>query len=247
MPKIKILLEYDGSNYHGFQRQKNAHTIQEEIETAIKILTGEAIRIKGAGRTDAGVHALGQVIAFDTQASIPPERWALALNSKLPPDIFAHRSEAVSVDFNPRFSAVSKQYTYKIFRRTTGKIIYRDYAFCSDEPLDIEAMRQACNLIEGTHNFKAFCSSGSSVKNFVRTIYSCQLDDTDDWLQMHIKANGFLYNMVRIIMGTLLEIGRKQMTPAVIPGLFKVQDRNLAGPTLSPAGLYLIKVDYPDS
>lgn len=245
MPKIKIVIEYDGSQYHGFQRQKNVNTIQQEIETAIRNLTGEIVSIEGAGRTDTGVHALGQVIAFKTDASIPADRWSLALNSKLPPNIFAHKSEEVPVDFHPRFSAVNKLYKYKIYRKRQGRIIYRNYALCSEEILNIEAMQKACSLLEGTHNFKAFCSSGSSVKNYIRTIYSCELNDGEEWLTMDIKANGFLYNMVRIIMGTLLEIGRNKISPEFLTQLFRVQDRSLAGPTVSPAGLYLVNVEYP--
>jgi len=245
MPRIKVVIEYDGSQYHGFQRQKNARTIQEAIETAIRNLTGERVSIQAAGRTDTGVHALGQVIAFETNASIPAQRWALALNSELPADIFAHKSEEAPLDFHPRFSALSKCYRYKIYRKKQGRIIYRNYALCNEEKLNIEAMQKACRLLEGTHSFKAFCASGSNVKNYIRTVYSCELKEERDWLTMDIKANGFLYNMVRIIMGTLLEIGRNQISPEYILELFRVQDRSLAGPTASPAGLYLVNVEYP--
>lgn len=244
MQRIKLTLEYDGTNYHGFQRQKNAPTIQAEIEKGIAKLTRENITIISAGRTDTGVHALGQVIAFDTASNIPIDKWGVALNSVLPPDIKVISSELVPLDFHPRFDAKSKVYIYKIYRKEQGKTIYRNYALCMSEPLNLPAMQEACKLIEGTHNFKSFCASGSSVKNFERTVMRCNL--TEDWpfINLEIEANGFLYNMVRIIMGTLLEIGQNNLNPEIISDIIKAEDRSAAGPTAPPQGLYMVEVKY---
>jgi tRNA pseudouridine38-40 synthase len=245
MAKVKMLIEYDGSNYHGFQMQSNAHTIQAEIETAIYNLTGENCRIDAAGRTDTGVHALGQVIAFKTNASIPGNKWALALNTKLPADIRAHKSEIVNDDFHPRFDALQKTYKYFIYRREIGASIYRNFAYCYHYQLDVEAMQKACTYIKGTHDFRAFCSSGAIVKHYVRQVDECELQETEGWLKLHISANGFLYNMVRIIMGTLLQIGKKRFPASYMQEIIVGQDRKKAGPKVPPGGLYLMEVKYP--
>lgn len=244
MHRIKLIIEYDGSNYHGFQRQINAHTIQAEIEQGISKLTGENITIISAGRTDTGVHALGQVVAFDTDSRIPFDRWSLALNSVLPPDIRVIKSELAPADFHPRYDAISKIYNYKIYRKEQGKTIFRNYALCMTEPLNIPAMQEACKLIEGTHNFKSFCASGSSVKNFERTVKSCTLTEEWPFVNLEIEANGFLYNMVRIIMGTLLEIGQNNLKPDSITHIIKAENRAAAGPTAPPQGLYMVEVKY---
>lgn len=245
MQRIKMVLEYDGSAYHGFQRQINAHTIQAEIEGAIYDLTGETLSITAAGRTDAGVHALGQVIAFNTAATIPPEKWVLALNSKLPEDIRILESQAVTADFHPQYWAHKKSYTYLIYRQKQGATFYRNYALINTEELHLEEMQSACSLIEGRHDFRAFCASGSSVKSWERTVFSCKLQDDQPWLRLHIEADGFLYNMVRIITGTFLEIGRERYRAEQILHILASQDRGMAGPTAAPQGLYLKSVEYP--
>lgn len=244
MHRIKLIVEYDGSNYHGFQRQKNAHTIQEEIENGIVKLVGQNIPIKSAGRTDTGVHALGQVVAFDTSSSIPPDKWRFALNSVLPPDIRVISSELAIPDFHPRYDAISKVYKYKIYRKVQGKTIFRNYALCMTEPLNIPAMQQACKLIEGKHNFKSFCASGSSVKSFERNVINCSLTEEWPFVNLEIEANGFLYNMIRIIMGTLLEIGQNNLSPKIITDIIRAENRSAAGPTAPPQGLYMVEVKY---
>ncbi|NLB89470.1 MAG: tRNA pseudouridine(38-40) synthase TruA [Syntrophomonadaceae bacterium] len=244
MHRIKLILEYDGSNYHGYQRQKNAHTIQEEIESGILKLVGQSINTISAGRTDTGVHALGQVVAFDTDSSIPPEKWSFALNSVLPPDIRVISSELASSEFHPRYDAISKIYNYKIYRKAQGKTIFRNYALCMTEPLNIPAMQEACKLIIGKHNFKSFCASGSSVKNFERTVMNCAITEEWPFVNLEIEANGFLYNMVRIIMGTLLEIGQNNLKPEMMSDIIKAENRALAGPTAPPQGLYMVEVKY---
>ncbi len=244
MKRIKAVLEYDGSCYHGFQIQKNALSIQEKIEISIENLIGEKASIMAAGRTDARVHALGQVIAFDTSSSIPPEKWQFALNSILPPDIRVVSSSEAQAGFHPRFDAVDKRYIYLIHRKQSGKVFYDRYAYCDLEALDLELMQQACSLFLGRHNFKSFCSSGSSVKTHERHIKECKLEEKGPFIRLDITADGFLYNMVRIIVGTLLDVGRLNYQPEDISDIILAQDRTQAGPTAPPQGLYLYSVNY---
>ncbi|MEN6349142.1 MAG: tRNA pseudouridine(38-40) synthase TruA [Syntrophomonas sp.] len=245
MGRIKLIMEYDGSNYHGFQIQKNAHTVQAELEKAIYRLSDEQVTITCAGRTDAGVHALGQVVAFDSGATIPGDKWTPALNSFLPADIQVLESRQVKDSFNPRFDAVSKRYIYKIYRRKNGASIYRNYSLCNTEELDLKAMQEGCGLIEGRQNFRAFCASGSSAKTFERRVIRCQITEKEPWLCLEIEADGFLYNMVRIITGTILQVGRSKYSPEYIKEIISLRDRTLAGPTVPPQGLYLVVVNYP--
>ncbi|HCF48963.1 MAG TPA: tRNA pseudouridine(38-40) synthase TruA [Syntrophomonas sp.] len=244
MQRIKMIIQYDGSQYHGFQIQLNAHTIQAALQEAIYRLTAEKVSVLFAGRTDTGVHALGQVIAFDTSASIPAQRWGLALNSFLPPDIQVLESEAARADFHPRFLAVTKHYRYRIYRSPLGAVCQRNYAWCNTEKLDLEKMQRACAYLRGTHNFKSFCASGSPVKTFTRTVSRCQMEEDDHYLFLDIAADGFLYNMVRIITGTLIEVGRGRLKAQNLAEILARQDRRYAGPTAPPQGLYLLGVDY---
>ncbi|HHV16638.1 MAG TPA: tRNA pseudouridine(38-40) synthase TruA [Gelria sp.] len=244
MARIRMTVEYDGSRYHGFQIQHNANTIQAELENGIKRLTGEEASIICAGRTDSGVHALGQVIAFDTHSSIPEDKWHFALNSFLPADIQIIESSECSPFFNPRYDALSKTYHYIIYRQNKGSIFYRNYALHNTDSLNIVAMQTACKLLEGRHNFKSFCASGSSVKTFERSVFRCNLIEEKPFLRLEIQADGFLYNMIRIIMGTLLEIGRGSYCPETIKEIIAAQDRSRAGPTAPPQGLYLMAVEY---
>ncbi len=244
MKRIKAILEYDGKGYHGFQIQKNAFTIQEAIESSIERLIGHRVPIIAAGRTDAGVHALGQVIAFDTDSSIPEDKWPFALNSILPADIRLISSCQAQADFHPRFQAVDKKYIYYIYRRQRGRVFYSPYAYCNLEKLDIEAMQQACKILLGRQNYKSFCASGSKVKTFERHIKECQVSQNASFIKLEIRADGFLYYMVRIIVGTLLEVGRLCIKPEQIKEIIQAQDRSQAGPTAPPQGLYLHSVNY---
>lgn len=244
MSRIKLIIEYDGSNYHGFQIQANAHTIQAEIEQAIYKLAGQPCSVISAGRTDTGVHALGQVVIFDTEASIPPEKWKFALNSLLPLDIRVISSELVSGNFHPRYDAISKLYKYQIYRQEKGLTFLRHYALCVLEPLNIVKMQEACNYIMGRHDFKSFCASGSMVKSHERYVMKCEIIETEPYLYLEIEADGFLYNMVRIIMGTLLQVGRGNIAPTQVKDIITAKDRKLAGPTAAPQGLYLVEVKY---
>ena len=242
-----MIIEYDGGGYHGFQKQENAHTIQAELEKQIKRLTGETVHVQSAGRTDAGVHARGQVIAFDTVATIPGDRWRPALNSFLPPDIRVLHSAAVSSSFHPQFQAVSKRYSYYLYREQSGEVFYRHYALCITESLQVEEMQQACRDIIGRHNFLAFCARGSTAKTFERTVRKCCLTSDGPFLCLDIEADGFLYNMVRIVMGTLLQVGRSKILATEIADIIQSRDRTRAGPTVPPQGLYLVSVTYlPD-
>ncbi|HZJ85435.1 MAG TPA: tRNA pseudouridine(38-40) synthase TruA [Syntrophomonadaceae bacterium] len=244
MHRIKLIIEYDGSNYHGFQRQKNAPTIQAEIEKGILKLIGTEQPIISAGRTDTGVHALGQVVIFDTKSSIPPEKWPFALNSVLPSDIRVLASLLVPSTFHPRYDAVSKLYKYRIYRHKVGRTFVRNYALSYSKPLDMLAMQAACDYIKGEHDFKSFCASGSSVKSYVRNVMDCYFIEEDDYIDYFIEANGFLYNMIRIIMGVLLEVGQNQMPPARVKEIILAKDRRLASATAPPQGLYLVEVKY---
>lgn len=245
MAKIKLVMEYDGSHYHGFQRQLNANTIQAELEQAIYHISRESVAVIASGRTDAGVHALGQVAAFSTETEIPADKWCLALNSFLPDDIRILESEAVSSAFHPQYDALYKSYCYLIYRKKERAAFYRKYALLCDQQLDIKAMQSGCNHILGRHNFRCFCASGSGAKTWERTVHICNLADEGDWLKLNITADGFLYNMVRIIMGTLLEIGRGRFQPEQITEIIASCQRSQAGPTAAPQGLYLCSVRYP--
>lgn len=245
MPKIKLVMEYDGSNYHGFQKQRNANTIQAELEQAIHKISRETVAVAAAGRTDTGVHALGQVASFRTELELPADKWRLALNSTLPKDIRILQSEAVYSAFHPQYDALYKSYRYLIYRKKEQAVFYRKYALLCEQELDIEAMQTACRHIVGRHDFRCFCASGSGARTWERTVYLCQLEDEGDWIKLNITADGFLYNMVRIIVGTLLEIGRGRIQPEQITAMIDSCDRSQAGPTAAPQGLYLCSVKYP--
>ncbi len=244
MKRMKMVIEYDGSGYHGFQRQNNAHTVQAELEAQILRITGEQVTVSGAGRTDAGVHARGQVIAFSTNSPIPDTRWKYALNRYLPEDIKVLESQEVDESFHPAFDAVRKRYQYRIYRQRPGAVFVRKYALLNTEKLNLDAMMEACNEIIGYHDFHAFCSSGATSKTFDRTVYQCSLHEEGPELILDIAANGFLYNMVRIIVGTLLEVGRGKLSAEELAKVILNGKRSLAGPTAPPQGLYLMEVSY---
>lgn len=244
---VKILLEYDGTNYHGWQRQKNACSIQEVLEEAISVMTGENIRITGAGRTDAGVHALGQVANFKTSTRIPLEKLPYAINSRLPDDIAVKSALAVPEDFHARLSAKAKVYTYTIYNAPFPSPLLRKYTYFFPLPLDMDAMRQATGLFVGIHDFSAFRASGSPVKTSVRRVNRLEVSRSDDLIRIEIEADGFLYNMVRIISGTLLDVGLHKICPEEVASIIASGDRDRAGKTLPPQGLCLLRVIYPQA
>jgi len=244
MRKIKLTIEYDGSSYNGWQFQKNAPSIQEALSRAIKKLTGEDVIPEGAGRTDGGVHAYGQVASFYTASGIPAEKFTPALNTYLPDDISIISSEEVSDGFHARFSAKGKHYRYIIINRPQRSAIWAKRAWHIREKLDFYAMNEAARLVLGHHNFRAFCASGHSVKTFDRTMFHSEWRKDGDLYIYDIKGDGFLYNMVRIMVGTMADIGKGRLTPDIITEAIRSGDRNLLGVTAPPYGLYLMEVYY---
>ncbi len=244
---VKLTLGYLGEKYNGWQIQKGqAHTktIQGELQRAIRTLTGEEVQMTAAGRTDAGVHAFGQVAAFLTQSTVPANRFPDALNCILPDDIIIYRGELAAKGFHATKDAVGKWYRYIYYLGEQPHVFFNKVAYKVHGLLDIEAMCQAAPLLEGEHNFKSFCSVNSLAKNHVRNVRQCQVKKDGDFLYLDIYADGFLYNMVRIIAGTLLSIGRKKMNAFEIPQIIEGRSRFLAGSTAPAKGLTLIRVDY---
>lgn len=246
MRNIKLLIEYDGTNYKGWQIQKNANTIQEELIKAIYKITGENIDVNGSGRTDAGVHAKGQVANFITNSQIASHRFADAINSVLPEDIVIKNSCEVPADFHSRFYAKGKRYSYTIHNSMYPKAIGRNYAYHTRycDKLDVNKMIEAAAYFIGTHDYAGFMSAGSSVKDTVRTIYSINIDSDNDTIKIDYHGNGFLYNMVRIITGTLLYCGLSKIEVIQMEELIKSKDRKRAGATVPAKGLCLEEVFY---
>lgn len=244
MKNIKLIIEYDGSRYCGWQRQKNAITIQQVLEEALRKLCGEEVQLIGSGRTDSGVHARGQVANFNTDSRIPPERFSYALNSLLPRDIRVICSAEVSMDFHARFSATAKRYRYSIVANRHGTAIGWQYYYHIPMVLDIKAMEQAIQYYKGTHDFAAFMAAGSPVKSTVRTIYDARILKEQDFVHFLFTGNGFLYNMVRIMAGTLIDVGKGKISPDSVPGILASRDRKQAGHTAPPHGLTLEEVYY---
>ncbi|MFZ5942563.1 MAG: tRNA pseudouridine(38-40) synthase TruA [Bacillota bacterium] len=246
MRNLKAVIEYDGTNYHGFQVQQNKElaTIQGTLESCLMRVLKEPVKITGAGRTDAGVHAEGQVINFFTESKIPLERFPLAINCKLPSDIAIKSIEEVEKSFHAQYAAKGKYYIYRIYNNRIPSVFYRNYAYFVPYEIDKKLIKKGCQMFIGTHNFKGFASSGTTVKNFERTIFSCDFVPQGELWEFHIQGNGFLYNMVRIIVGTLLELGKGKRDLESIKEVFLTQKRVLAGQTAPPHGLCLKKVFY---
>lgn len=246
MRNIKIIIEYEGTNYSGWQIQKNASSIQEEIQKAILKITRENVNLIGAGRTDAGVHARGQVANFNTLSSIPEDRFAWALNSVLKDDIVIKNAHEVPMEFHSRYDAKSKIYSYTIHIGMFPPAIMRRYAYHLKygRMLDLKKVKRAADYFVGTHDFKGFMASGSSVSDTVRTIYSIEIIEEGDFLKIFYHGNGFLYNMVRIITGTILFAGVDKIDPDCIPSIIKKRERNLAGVTVPAHGLCLENIYY---
>ena len=315
--RILLRVAYDGTNYHGWQLQPNAATIEGELNRALRALTGEEIVVTGASRTDAGVHALGNVAVFDTTSRIPAEKFSYALNQRLPEDIVIQSSKQVADDFHPRHCDCRKTYEYDILNRTFPLPAYRNTAYFLYGTLDIEAMQKACQAFLGEHDFASFCAAGAQVQTTVRTIYSLTVEcrplteagtpvspasgeavnaadgkhgeqvqqaqsasgemlnaaagesdeqvqqaqpesgetaipaaggtnagSADQLLTICVKGNGFLYNMVRIIAGTLVEVGRGHIKPEEVAGIIAAKDRANAGPTAPARGLRLVEIEY---
>lgn len=243
MKNIKLTLSYDGTNYHGFQIQQNAVTIQAKLESALQTIFGEPIRITAAGRTDTGVHALGQVVNFQVDTRIPLERLPHAINANLPADIVVTAAEIVPRKFHARYSAQSKVYRYTIDCAQFARVLTRHYAYHVRYPLDVTAMQQAAATLEGKHDFCSFMASGSAVKTTARHLRHLDVAEQEQYLIITAEADGFLYNMVRIIVGTLLEVGRGKRAPD-LSAVITARDRTAAGWTAPAHGLVMLEVKY---
>ncbi len=243
--KVKIIVSYDGTEYNGWQIQPSGNTVQGQIENAIFLLTGEKVRVTGSGRTDAGVHAEGQVASFSISTeSIPANKFALALNTVLPDDIKVIKSEGAEENFHPTRSAKRKTYVYSMYLSEVCLPLKERYALKVPTNLDVEKMREASELLIGEHDFKAFSSGGTAVKTTVREIYSIKIEKTGIDLSVSITGNGFLYNMVRIIVGTLLKIGEGRAEKEIITEMLENRKRDSGGKTLASKGLKLLSVEY---
>ena len=242
--RIKLTIEYDGTAYAGWQRQENALAVQQVIEEALTKLTRARVVIAGASRTDAGVHALGQTAHFDTESRIPPDKYAFALNTLLPADIRIRKSEAVSEDFHARFSNKGKRYRYLIYQSPHAGALNRNTHAHVIYPLDDEKMRRELTALIGTHDFAAFAASGSVVKDTVRTIYSASLTRRGDELELLVEGSGFLYNMVRIIAGTLISVGAGRLEEGAFARAIQSGNRLDLGVTAPAHGLTLMEVYY---
>ena len=244
MPTFKLVLEYDGTNYHGWQVQPNLPTIQRALETAISRVAQHEVSVTAAGRTDAGVHALGQVAHFTTSARLSAEEWQRALNGLLPPDIAVQTVEEVPDTFHARFSAKSKFYRYRIFARVQRSALSRSKILHYPYPLDLDAMEVAARSLVGTHDFTSFQGSQTDNENPVCAVSKLTVDRFGDEVIFEVEGNRFLKQMVRAIVGTLLEVGRGKLQAGAVAGILAAKDRTKAGPTAPAHGLYLVKVDY---
>ncbi len=242
--RVRLTVAYDGTAYHGWQAQDNAVTIESELNSALTGLLGEPIQVIGASRTDAGVHALGNIAVFDTTARMPAEKISYALNQRLPEDIRVQLSEEVASDWHPRRTESRKTYEYRIYRGTFAMPVRRLYTYFTYHDLDVESMRRAARYLEGEHDFKSFCQTGAQVESTVRRIYSIELCEQGPELVLRICGSGFLYNMVRIIVGTLMEVGRGKRRPQDMEAVLAACDRRMAGPTAPARGLTLVKYDF---
>lgn len=241
-----IRVAYDGTNYHGWQIQPNGITIESELNRHLSQLLREEIHVTGASRTDSGVHARGNVAVFDTSARMPAEKISYAMNTRLPEDIRIQESREVAADFHPRRCKSVKTYEYKIYNRRFPDPCVRLYSLFYYWDLDLEAMKKAAAFLVGTHDFTSFSTARADVTDRVRTIYELNLSKEGDMITLRIRGNGFLYNMVRIITGTLLRVGGGFILPEEIPDILRAKDRERAGETARPEGLTLIKIEYPE-
>lgn len=244
MKRVKGIVAYDGTDYSGFQVQPDQITVQEEIEKALHLITGEEIRIAGSGRTDAGVHARGQVFHFDTESTIPIQKWRLILNNKLPDSIVIQSIEEIDSSFHARFDVKQKEYRYCIDNAQVPDIFRHRYAWHIRHTLDVEAMREATKHLVGTHDFTTFCSAKTHVEDKVRTIYDLRVELEGSLLWVICRGNGFLYNMVRIIVGTLVNVGEGKYSPEEMKRFLDGCNRELAGKTAPPQGLTMWEVFY---
>ncbi len=245
MRNIRLTLEYDGTSYCGWQRQKNGLSIQQVVEESIGRITGEKVRLIGSGRTDRGVHALGQVANFHTDSSLKERGLLLGINSVLPEDIVVRTLDEVEPDFHASFSAKSKIYLYRICNRSVRPAIERRYSWFLWQPLCVEAMRESAALFLGSHDFSSFCSTHADGSNRVRTVLSLKIEkDCREFVKIFIEADGFLRYMVRTIVGLLADVGLGKCTKEKVREIIEAKNRPSAGLTAPPQGLFLLQVKY---
>jgi len=245
MQRYKCTISYDGSRFSGYQVQPHKRTVQSELEAVLtKMHKGEIVKVAASGRTDAGVHAKGQVIHFDSPLPIPEERWETALNSMLPEDIVVHSVMKVGPSFHARFDAVGKEYRYVLQLSSKRDPFRRHFAYQYPFKVNVAAMKEASTLFLGTHDFTSFCSAKTEVEDKIRTIERIDFFQEDELLTIRFEGNGFLYNMVRILVGTLLEVGTEARKPKEMADILEKRDRRFAGKTAPAQGLYLWQVFY---
>ncbi|WP_250648809.1 tRNA pseudouridine(38-40) synthase TruA [Peribacillus frigoritolerans] len=245
MPKYKCVIAYDGTDFAGYQVQPEKRTIQSEFEAVLaQMHKGTIIKVTASGRTDSGVHAKGQVLHFESPLTFPTENWIKAFSALLPTDIIVLEVDIVPDDFHARFHTTGKEYRYIVARSKLRDPFKRNYAYHYPYPLNMEAIREAISYLIGTHDFTSFCSAKTEVVDKVRTIKEMDFEEGDDFLVIRFVGEGFLYNMVRILVGTLLDVGSGKMSPHDMSGILDKKDRSFAGKTAPAQGLYLWKVFY---
>lgn len=247
LKRILLTIAYDGTNYSGWQKQKSPEviTVEGELTKALRqLFKNPVLECIGASRTDAGVHALGQRAVIDVETTIPVEKIPLAIRSFLPPDIIVTRAEEVSAEFHPRFDCVKKTYEYRFWNAPVKNPKERLYSAYVQKTLDIDKMNEGAKAFFGTHDFVAFCAAGAQVSTTVRTIFDCHVERSGESVRILVTGDGFLYNMVRIIAGTLLAVGMGKIPPEHVTGIIESKDRTKAGQTAEPQGLTLLEIFY---
>ena len=242
--RIKMVVAYDGTNYKGWQVQPNGITIEEVLNKNLSKLLGEEIVVSGASRTDSGVHSLGNIAVFDTNTRMPADKIAFALNQRLPEDIVVQGSCKVEDGWHPRYQNSRKTYEYRILNRTFRMPTRRLDTYFYHYPLDMEKMKKAASYLVGEHDFKSFCAIGAQLKTTVRTIYACDVEKDGDIITIRVTGNGFLYNMVRIIAGTLVQVGGGAVAPDEVGEILAKKDRSAAGPTAPAHGLTMMGIEF---
>lgn len=244
MKRVMLRVAYDGTDYCGWQLQPGVATIEGVLNRELSKLLGESITVTGASRTDSGVHSLGNVAVFDTDTRIPPEKISYALNSRLPEDIVVQESREVAPDFHPRRCNSRKTYEYRILNREFPLPSMRRDSYFYHRRLDAAAMAQAAGFLVGTHDFASFCAVHTQALTTVRTIYACEVEKTGDLIVLRVTGAGFLYNMVRIIAGTLIEVGAGMRAPGEVQGILAARERSAAGPTAPAHGLTMMGITF---
>lgn len=246
MKRLLLTIQYDGTAYHGWQVQANALSVQEAFQDAVEKVFGERLNVKGCSRTDSGVHANKYCLTLDTSMNITDEGVVMALNAQLPPDIAVKACREVSFDFHPRYSCTRKQYVYRIYNGGTRNPFVRNTAYYYRYPIEVELLNNAAKAFCGTHDFAGFCSVRSDVENTVRTVVRAEVKRDGDFVLFTFEADGFLYNMVRIMVGTLLFVNEGKIAPDALPDVIASKDRSRAGRTAQPQGLFLNDIFYDE-